>query len=190
MGTELVRKFVNGAWRYVAEEEGSGEAFNGGTITEPLGVDPEDLTPDDEEYILFIRTPEDYDQGWGEIIQVQDFAGDTVFGLNVFGQVVLKGGAPTLDLATEGGTTRLIITDGGQAGIDLIQYTGPAGKDLFKVKESGVTIIGAVAAPADGELAAGQVALWFDASNGAAKLKIKGKSANGTVVTGEIPLSA
>lgn len=49
--------------------------------------------------------------------------------------------------------------------------------------------ISKTAAPADGELVAGQVSLWFDATNGAAKLMIKGKSANGTVVTGSIALT-
>lgn len=44
-------------------------------------------------------------------------------------------------------------------------------------------------APADGDLAAGECAFWFDQTNGAAKLMIKGKSANGTVVTGQVALS-
>jgi hypothetical protein len=38
-------------------------------------------------------------------------------------------------------------------------------------------------APADGELAAGQLALWFDSTNGASLAGLKGKSADGTVVT-------
>lgn len=45
------------------------------------------------------------------------------------------------------------------------------------------------AAPADASLSAGEVALWFDQTNGAAKLKIKGKSADGTVVTGDVALA-
>ena len=45
-----------------------------------------------------------------------------------------------------------------------------------------------IVAPADGELAASQVALWFDDTNGLSKLMIKGKSANGTVVTGSVAL--
>lgn len=44
-------------------------------------------------------------------------------------------------------------------------------------------------APADADLAANEMALWFDSTNGAAKLMIKGKSANGTVVTGEVALA-
>lgn len=45
------------------------------------------------------------------------------------------------------------------------------------------------AAPADAELSAGDVALWLDSTNGASKLMIKAKSANGTVVTGNVPLA-
>jgi hypothetical protein len=45
------------------------------------------------------------------------------------------------------------------------------------------------AAPADGELVAGQLALWFDSTNGAGKLMVKAKTANGTVVTGSVTLA-
>lgn len=45
------------------------------------------------------------------------------------------------------------------------------------------------AAPADGTLSAGQIVFWFDTTNDAARLVIKAKQADGTVVTGEIPLS-
>jgi len=45
------------------------------------------------------------------------------------------------------------------------------------------------AAPADGDLLAGDCSLWFDKTNGAAKLMLKGKTANGTVVTASIALA-
>lgn len=44
-------------------------------------------------------------------------------------------------------------------------------------------------APADTELSAGQCILWFDKSNGAGKLMVKAKTANGTVVTGTVNLT-
>jgi hypothetical protein len=44
-------------------------------------------------------------------------------------------------------------------------------------------------APADGSLAAGEMAIWFDSTNGAAKLKVKAKQADGTVKTGEVALA-
>lgn len=50
----------------------------------------------------------------------------------------------------------------------------------------GQVFIAANAAPADGDLAAGQMAIWFDDTNGAAKLMIKAKQADGTVKTGSV----
>jgi hypothetical protein len=44
-------------------------------------------------------------------------------------------------------------------------------------------------APADGTLAAGDLIMWFDQTNGASKAMFKGKSANGTVVTGSVNLT-
>lgn len=66
------------------------------------------------------------------------------------------------------------VTDGSTGAGDL------AARALFVSKN---------AAPADAELAAGQLALWFDSTNGAARLMLKGKSANGTVVTGNVTLT-
>jgi hypothetical protein len=75
-----------------------------------------------------------------------------------------------------------------QDGIDLAIFRG-GGANRLRVSPNGYLVVMVTAAPADAELAAGQVALWFDATNGAAKLMIKGKSANGTVVTGEVALT-
>jgi hypothetical protein len=49
--------------------------------------------------------------------------------------------------------------------------------------------IQAHAVPADADLAAGEAAVWFDSTNGASKLMVKAKSANGTVVTGSVTLA-
>jgi hypothetical protein len=54
---------------------------------------------------------------------------------------------------------------------------------------NGLRLLGPHAAPADAALNAGTLMLWFDQTDGAAKLMIKGKSANGTVVTGQVALS-
>lgn len=43
--------------------------------------------------------------------------------------------------------------------------------------------------PADGSLSAGDCTLYYDSTNGAARLLVKAKSADGTVVTAEVPLS-
>jgi hypothetical protein len=57
------------------------------------------------------------------------------------------------------------------------------------IATTGHAVVGVTAAPADGVLLPSQVAFWFDDTNGAAKLKIKGKSADGTVVVGEVALT-
>ncbi len=57
------------------------------------------------------------------------------------------------------------------------------------VEASGYIENAKVAAPADASLAAGQFALWLDATDAAGKLKVKAKTADGTVVTGEVVLS-
>lgn len=43
--------------------------------------------------------------------------------------------------------------------------------------------------PADADLATNDLALWFDNTNGAGKLMVKAKTANGTVVTGSVTLA-
>jgi hypothetical protein len=57
------------------------------------------------------------------------------------------------------------------------------------MSENGYWTTRKVAAPADAEIEAGEAAYWLDATNGASKFKIKAKSANGTVVTGEVALA-
>ena len=44
-------------------------------------------------------------------------------------------------------------------------------------------------APADIDINSGMACLWFDQTNGASKLMVKAKSANGTVVTGSVALA-
>lgn len=46
-----------------------------------------------------------------------------------------------------------------------------------------------IAAPADADVGTSQAYLWFDNTNGAGKLMVKAKTANGTVVTGSVTLA-
>jgi hypothetical protein len=117
----------------------------------------------------------------------QDFVGvDTSTGI-----IVLAGQPAT-------GRSRLIInptaitfTDElGNTLIDLeAGYTllGPAG--TVYVNPQGYLVTVKHAAPADADLGSGECALWFDQTNGAAKLMAKGKTANGTVVSGSLALT-
>lgn len=47
----------------------------------------------------------------------------------------------------------------------------------------------APSAPADADLQAGDIALWYDDTHLAAKLMVKAKDANGVVVSGEVALA-
>lgn len=60
---------------------------------------------------------------------------------------------------------------------------------LSQFDKNGYFMTRKVAAPADADLASSEMALWFDATNGAGKLMIKAKTANGTVVTGSVALA-
>jgi hypothetical protein len=60
---------------------------------------------------------------------------------------------------------------------------------MFRVNKGGYLGIQTHSAPADGDVATGEAMLWFDQTNGASKLMVKGKSANGTVVAAAIALS-
>lgn len=74
---------------------------------------------------------------------------------------------------------------------NLQEWQDSAGAVLATISENGYLTTRKTAAPADAELAAGEMALWFDATNGpaAAKLMIKGKQNDGTVVTGSVSLT-
>jgi len=72
---------------------------------------------------------------------------------------------------------------------NLEQWVSSADVVYGTVSENGYFTTRKVAAPADGELSASELAFWFDDTNGAGKFKIKAKTANGTVVTGEVALA-
>lgn len=81
-----------------------------------------------------------------------------------------------------------VSTDGGGGTLLDLEANGK-----FSVGDAslsnGLLIRGPHAAPADAEMNAGDLMFWFDKTNGAAKLMVKAKQANGTVVTGQVALS-
>ena len=76
---------------------------------------------------------------------------------------------------------------------DIIYMANDNGDTIMYTKYNGLTqlrpVVIQTAAPADADISNSTVALWFDATNGSAKIKFKGKSANGTVVVGEVALT-
>jgi hypothetical protein len=69
----------------------------------------------------------------------------------------------------------------------MLVYSNPAARYVFTLTAAGAIIFGANAAPPNGDLIGGDIGLWHDPTNGAAKLMAKGKTLNGTVVTWTIP---
>jgi hypothetical protein len=97
--------------------------------------------------------------------------------------------------------TALTVTNLG-TGVKTMQLTGVSGQTLDQLSmldsggatqsrfdKNGHFHTHKTSAPADADIANGSVALWFDSTNGAAKLMIKGRSANGTVVSGSVALA-
>lgn len=92
-----------------------------------------------------------------------------------------------------------VINDAGDIG-HLIKHAATPTADMLRLLDSSDTFLGGFnkdgyfitkknAAPADGDLDASELALWFDDTNGSAKLMVKAKQADGTVVTGNVALS-
>lgn len=104
-----------------------------------------------------------------------------------------------IQLATTGTQIVRNIGDGGvvlQVKQDHASGTG----DLLNVQTSGSVVRSRFnkggyfmtkvnSAPADADVGVGEMALWFDSTNGAAKLMIKAKEAGGTVRTAQVALA-
>jgi hypothetical protein len=86
------------------------------------------------------------------------------------------------DQALSLGETSIAI---GDSDIAEVQAGGAGG--VANIRGKAVMVKESV--PADGDLAASECAIYFDDTNGAGTLAIKGKTANGTVVAGTVALS-
>lgn len=72
---------------------------------------------------------------------------------------------------------------------NMFEWQSSAEAVYGSVSENGYFTTRKNSAPADAELVAGESAYWFDSTNGAAKFMVKAKTADGTVVTGQIALA-
>lgn len=181
----------NGATRLFAEiqPDPAGTPFNGGTIDNALVVD--------------------VDTG-SNVTAIQAEANGVKINALADGgaraTLQADASAPMLDLnAANVGDDLIDCSDGtarrfrvGSGGALLSSPANGADDSVFKagdgstaliVNNGGAVIIAKHAAPADGELAAGQLAFWFDQTNGAAKFMLKGKTANGTVVAASVAMA-
>lgn len=112
------------------------------------------------------------------------------------------GSATTLNYAiyTAGGQVRHLTGGSGVIGftlqraasqaVDIMELLDSNGTTiLHRYNKDGYWITKKTSAPADADLNASELALWFDATAGAAKFNIKAKNASGTVVSGQIALT-
>jgi hypothetical protein len=98
--------------------------------------------------------------------------------------------APTLTVGPRQVANSALLVQGLAAQVgNLVEWRSSASAVYGTISENGYFTTRKTAAPADAELVAGEAAFWFDSTNGAAKLMVKGKSADGTVVTGSLALS-
>lgn len=83
----------------------------------------------------------------------------------------------------------LVLKQAAAATVDVLQVKDSTAAILARFDKSGYFMMRKTAAPADADLVAGEAALWLDATNGAAKLMVKAKQADGTVRTGSVALA-
>ena len=182
--------------------------MEGGTLTEPLVIQHQDLTL--ETSSLELDAGEIATNDSTEVLRAL-INGYKSLSL-ILGNASLEGDTSTADLTISsqqsGGRAKLTVQfDDTFSSASLNGYGNiesyPARPDVLPfaaydletgdvrwfVTASGVMGTAANAAPADSDLVAGQCALWFDKTDGAAKLMVKGKSADGTVVTGSVALA-
>lgn len=188
---------------------GGGAAFNGGTITQPMTIDVGsratagglEITGSsganvDRLVVSFLHS-------------FLELTGDGVFGVSsddvLDASFTASGGTDSTVhvsgrhgalVCTGDGTDSTVrvdsaggfIAQAGAAASVLLDLKNSAGTSLVQGRATGFVLM-MHSAPADGDLAAGDCALWFDQTNGASKLMVKGKSANGTVVAASIALA-
>lgn len=87
------------------------------------------------------------------------------------------------------GVKGLVVRGKASQSGNLLEIQDSASAVLSSFTENGYFTTRKTAAPADAELASGELALWFDATNGAAKLMVKAKETGGTVRTATVALA-
>lgn len=73
--------------------------------------------------------------------------------------------------------------------VHLVEFQDAGGANGFALSKNAYPVFLKNAAPADAEIAANQAFAWYDATNGAAFLKVRAKTADGTVVSGSLALT-
>lgn len=121
----------------------------------------------------------------GDLFTVETDVGSFLVEIDGGGDFIFKSGSGSGYLA--------VFSQSAQDSHEFSTTTGYA-FDKGGVRLAGITASGALftarhSAPPDADLATGDAAIWFDQTNGAAKLMVKAKQANGTVKTGQLALA-
>lgn len=93
-----------------------------------------------------------------------------------------------------GSTSQPILrvhADGASHAADMQQWSDDtnATNVYSRINKAGYFITKKNSAPADGDIGTSELAIWFDNTSGAAKIKFKAKDSGGTVRTGEVALT-
>jgi hypothetical protein len=134
----------------------------------------------------------------GTPIRVYDKTGSLVWSIGADGDVTATGGEQRGNAALGAGgdanfkgaagavSLAVRASDGVTDAVNVGNLGGVVGT---RFNFEGVFITKIHTAPADASLDAGDCAFWFDQTDGAAKLMVKAKTANGTVATAAIALA-
>lgn len=89
-----------------------------------------------------------------------------------------------------GGAVTMTLKQGASQTVSIQEWTNNAGSTILsRINKDGYFMTRKTAAPADGDLATSEMAIWLDDTAGAANLKIKAKDSGGTVRTGTVALA-
>lgn len=156
-----------------------GDEGSGGSASAPLVLQQADAA--DPEPLRVIAAS----GATGDVLTVEDDAGAKLLEIQVGGYTQFQASSGPLDF---------LLLD--SAGTSFLEYLRSAGLMVYLSSRriGGITKDGALltamnSAPADGELSAGECALWLDQTDGAAKLMVKAKQADGTVRTAAVALA-
>mgnify|MGYP000871490262 CR=1 FL=1 len=106
----------------------------------------------------------------------------------------LYSGSDAVVRMRSGGASQPILrvhNDGAAQTADMQQWSDDtnATNIYSRINKAGYFMTRKTSAPADGDIATSELAIWFDNTSGAAKIKFKGKDSGGTVRTGEVALT-
>jgi hypothetical protein len=101
-----------------------------------------------------------------------------------------SGGAVSILAAPTNGHIVSVVRQGAGAQFFSVQeWQTSVGSVLSKIDRGGRFVTKVNTAPADAHLAPNECALWFDSTNGGAKVMFKAREAGGTIRTGELALA-